>query len=1229
MTAPIVTAPAWSVAAIARLRDAASCPVCGQSLRASRCRSCGADLTTSAATDLWSASQAAAEALSARELLRLRIPRSAPSPASIDATADAAPPAERSPTTAPATGAPRGNTSVQSVLAVAGASLFAVAAVVFTFFNPDLADHTVRSLVTLAVTVVFLVGARMLAARGLRSSSEAVGALGMVFVALDVYAVAGFAPAGVSAWVFTAMGTLLAGTVMATLAVRARIRAWVGASVVGLALVPAMLGAAGGPIAGMCGWVATMAAALALIILLRRAASTFGRALTAEAIVLTAVQVVAAAGALLQLSLLGGEGTLWAAAAVCAAFSLVARLSARTMAATLWSWAAGGAMAAGGGALALAIGESLGAAPAWFPVLLIAGPLCGFLLASLAVPPRSPALRAWSDAGALIVVGLASVPVLSMAALGSLQTLTGLLFGALMSDGGEQLGATIGVAVAALGFAVHAVVARRQHRASGWSAAVAAWLAAAAAAATTALPLSLLLARAPGMPPWPNVAVGILFAVLVPFALRRRATPAGLAVAAPLLLGAHVALLLAAAVSWSTTNLAVMASPVVIAALVPLALALPAAIRWMHVGVGYAYALVAIGTGLSLTGIGEIAVLSLTTTAGALVAIAATFVRAVRAPSWWAVLAVTSVPFLLGVLQVVRERSGWTALSTGLIFLLALTLVLTRRPGLVPVLRALCAGMLVPSAAVVVVCLGAQVLLVSASPFTLPVIAVIVALALPAATVGAATLERRGLPAADAALVRWAIELSALVTGALAVALALGREAAGLATAVEVLVILAVGAAAAAILTTRRLFWWVAAAAATGALWSVWRIVEIDVLEPYVLPPALGAAAVGIALLARGRNGRALASTGLAVAVAPTLAMLAVAGGLWRVAGLLAASAALWATARVIPPASGRATPLAALRAPALLLAILAAAAGPVQGTRFGWGADPLSPEIGSGILLFVVCLTVAAAGGVLAALAGVRLARIDPASRRSRSRWLLAPAVLYALGGTWTAIESDWATIWAMWALMLVALCAVVAIAWRLRRDHDSGHGGGDDDSTLPPVWFVFALAFVTAVVAWSPRELRVEWFSLPLGIALLTAGAVHLGRAGRLRATLDSWPRGWTGSWALLAPGTITIMSASIVATFTDPLTWRAILVIVMALIAILVGARARLAAPFLIGIVVLPIENVSAFAVQIGRGIESMPWWITLAVVGAVLLIIAVSYERRAGEAESLTARLRDLS
>jgi len=100
------------------------------------------------------------------------------------------------------------------------------------------------------------------------------------------------------------------------------------------------------------------------------------------------------------------------------------------------------------------------------------------------------------------------------------------------------------------------------------------------------------------------------------------------------------------------------------------------------------------------------------------------------------------------------------------------------------------------------------------------------------------------------------------------------------------------------------------------------------------------------------------------------------------------------------------------------------------------------------------------------------------------------------------------------------------------------------------------------------------------------------------------------------------------SILATGTDPQTWRAILVLGLALVSILIGSLRRLGAPFIIGLIVLPIENVVVFAVQVGRSIGATPWWITLATAGAVLLVIAVTSERRSAGQKGVAARLRDL-
>ena len=402
-------------------------------------------------------------------------------------------------------------------------------------------------------------------------------------------------------------------------------------------------------------------------------------------------------------------------------------------------------------------------------------------------------------------------------------------------------------------------------------------------------------------------------------------------------------------------------------------------------------------------------------------------------------------------------------------------------------------------------------------------------------------------------------------------------------------------------------------------------------LEPYLLPPALGAAVVAVVLTARGRPAPGLFAVGLGVAVVPVLFALAIGrtqaeipalgtdGDVpVRAYALVAAAWVLVAASRFVTRSRAQGVRrLRALRASTLGIAIAAAGAAAVQGVRWGSGLDaaPTDPAI-------IAALAFGLLGAGAAASAARALHREAPVGTPlAANRWLGAPAVLIVAVAAWPSIERDWFVIWTMWALLLALLTFMLAVAAR----------GLSGPTGLPPVWFLFAASFVTAVVAWSPRDLRVEWFSLPLGLFLLAAGALALRRpaVGEPPRTLTAWPAGWTGSWALLGPGLITMLSASVAATYTDPRTWRAILVMAIALIAILVGATQRLAAPFLIGIIVLPVENVLAFVVQIGQGIQAMPWWITLSVVGAVLLIIAVGYERRTGDGTGIAARLRDLA
>jgi hypothetical protein len=586
--------------------------------------------------------------------------------------------------------------------------------------------------------------------------------------------------------------------------------------------------------------------------------------------------------------------------------------------------------------------------------------------------------------------------------------------------------------------------------------------------------------------------------------------------------------------------------------------------------------------------------------------------------------------------------------------------MVTRRQGMTIVLRSVAAALLVPALSVVVVCLGAQLLTMSGSPIVLPVIAAIVACTLPATELIGDALRRRGISAVETDAARQWVEISALVTGVLAVMLALVRVAAGLETAFLVLLILGTGAAASAFTTHRRYAWWLAAASWTGALWCVWAIQGIVVLEPYILPPALAALITGTILVARGRAGRALYSAGLAVAIVPSVVVLASTGsgeGIvtpWRAYGLLGGSLVL-VLLGVFARSRGGAASISRLRAlwlPTLVLANIAAGAGAVQAVRWGLGVDSpgLAPLGGSGqtfVMVPVLALSVVAA--LLAACAASvfdardqqtdapvgsattsgaasrwRLLSTSLAASPSASRWRYTAATAFLVAGPITAVRDDAFSIGTLMALMVGLLGFMLVVVARARTQAVA----------FPPVWFIFVLAWCTAVAGWSEREFRVEAFSLPLGLALIGAGVIAMlpvlegQKQPAAPGNWNSWPNGFEGSWKLLTPGIVVTFLPSVLATGTDPQTWRAMLVMAFALAAILLGSVLRLAAPFILSLSVLPIEIIVVFTVQIGRTINPLLWWITLATAGAVLLVIAITSERKGTGDSALTARLRDL-
>ncbi|RQP12891.1 MAG: hypothetical protein EAS51_01480 [Microbacteriaceae bacterium] len=1232
----------WTDNVVRYVLDIELCPRCNArswggapALRGGVCARCGADLRE-AGPDLWAASEALAAAARRRQAVIDALPTAAAAPAA-PAVPVAAAPTASVPATAPAGAAsverPRSAVSLQSVLAVVGAGLLAVAAIVFTFLNPDLTDFSTRTTIIAVVTAVFLGGAWLLHSRRLQFSAEAVGALGMVFLALDVWAFSRVAPAGTSAWFFGALGLALSGTAMVAVGARMRMRTWLWSGLVGLAIVPALVGYGfdelrvirPGDLAVTWGHVAVVFAGWVLIELARPLARRVGSPLRADRIALTVLQLAAV---LLALFVALGVWTFRAAdlrlesAAVLAALAAAALLSTRGVAAVMWTVVGGvlATLALLQVALALPILED------WQPVALAVAATLPVVAASL-LRRTGTVHRTALLVTQLCVAGLVATPtvLLTMA-----RGVT-----ALVEAWSSREPWTVD-ADTATGFLV-TVLALVVIAAGAWAASRGA-RSPVAAASLAVLARWVVVPAAAGLPlvvPGHvavtiggslvmSVAATLLLLVVPPVRGSRRS------LRAPIATVAYGGIVEAVAFSWPHAEIAAVAGAASIAALALAARTASPRIRPLHTALGFGYAIIAGAAALSLTGLGTLPVLCLLTSGAALAAIAASLTSWLPVGSWYAVLGVTAVPFAIGVVSVLVERSGWTALSTGIILLLAVTLLLTRRTGTGLALRAAAAALIVPALAVMVVCLTAQFLTVSGSPYALVIIAVLVACALPTTGLVRAGLVGYGLPQPTADAVRLAIEGSSLLTGAIAVVLSLVRVAAGLEIAFVVLLVLGIGAAATALWMRRRYGWWTASAAWTGALWCVWALAGVTVVEPYLLPPALAAVTVGSILLARRRtraprSAAALVATGLGIAVVPSLALLAITGNgtgtsfasapeLWRALALLAAGVVLVVLAALVTrPVGAEPTGFEPIRRALLLAAVVAAAAGTVQGVRLGWELDPLPVadmhRMAQVVGFAVLAAGIAAAAAALAVTAG------------NRSRWVFAPALLFLALGPMTAIRDDPTSIWTLWGLELALLLVMIATTWRAR-----GHA-----VHLPPVWFQWALAWTVAVTAWSPREiLRVEGFSLPLGIALVIVGAIAFtrGRRDDEVRTLNTWPIGFTGSWATLAPGIVATLLPSVMATFTDPQTWRAILVIAFALVAVLAGARKTLAAPFILGISALPLEILVVFLVQLGDTINPLLWWITLATAGIVLLVIAVGWERRTGADASLAARIRDL-
>lgn len=139
------------------------------------------------------------------------------------------------------------------------------------------------------------------------------------------------------------------------------------------------------------------------------------------------------------------------------------------------------------------------------------------------------------------------------------------------------------------------------------------------------------------------------------------------------------------------------------------------------------------------------------------------------------------------------------------------------------------------------------------------------------------------------------------------------------------------------------------------------------------------------------------------------------------------------------------------------------------------------------------------------------------------------------------------------------------------------------------------------------------VEAYTLPTALVLLILGVV------RMRRTPGA------SSITSLAPGLSLALLPSLWAALPEPTSLRALLLGIASLLVLLAGAAMRWIAPLLMGagvILVLAVINLAPYA-------AAVPRWVLFAMLGAALLFLGITWERRLRNARTLIAAVERLA
>ena len=1158
---------------------------------------------------------------------------------------------------------------VQGLLVALGALLLAVAGVVFLVFAWDRLSLGARALVIAVITAAAMGAAAWLRPR-LAETAEAIGAIGAVLVLADAWAVratgllgadridgAGYGALAAAGSTVILLGWALAGRVRAG-SVTAAITAPAAAVLAGIWL-------------GRAGLVSPDPFGLQLG-LLAAAALAGARARTpqdwqVERIVLRLAAAASLGTAVLAApGLWGRQGAATTVLALAAATSVLQAVADRARARPIrigWSAAAGASAAAVALPASSGLLEFAGVDRRWLfaamPVLAAAIALAAARLAGRGRPldvllhrpavfsarfvAVALALPCAVVSGLLLVVAAAAARAPWSAGVGA--SLTAQLARE-ASDGSSTQAQTVTAAVAAvLGLAGLALLLAAG-RPARWAIAVAA----AGGLAAVALPVSLPLPR------W-LVCVLLLAAAVTGAALSVRSEQIfgpgrwrSRSARPTLLLAASVAVLEAVAISWTVRELSVPVTLVAVAGLLAARRVVPGAARPLLAVVAVPALAVVAGAAAGLLGARMLDRVTVASVAGALLAgllaaltwprraagdlpgaaaaARAAAVAGERFAGLLAGLAVSAVGVMAAVVDGALSGGGPSPGASG-----RLTLVLAA-----PWLAAVAAAAWPPKAsspagsvppvlmAAVVAPLGACTGAALASWITGPggdreqwaLIGGAAALAVCGLVLGVVGL-RVALPGTAGAAAgpgpggtdrrRIAAELGAVLPLAVLGLPALTAPSASASSdrGWLVLLLLGVGATADAMPADRRRVAWLGWALLTGSSWYRLHLADVGRLEAYTVPPALVLLAVSGLRLRRDRSTRAWSTLlpGLSLALLPSV-LASARGSEVRPAVLIG----LGAIAVLLAGRTGRRLDLVLLAAGA----ITSGATGAVRSLPSASSGGPASWQ---------QLEQWSVPGALVLAAAALLLALRHPDLTRRAVGWAGVPALLLAIGPSLLAAltgghdaggdAAGWRAGSSLAASGAVALaCTVLARPARGVREVLFGAAapGGPLRATA------VGTAALAALVGWAGTDLPAEVWTTPPAVLLLVIGA-HTLRIG---------PQ--TGSWRALSAGLVLLLVPSLLLAIPGDVVWRIVALALVAGAVTVIGVVRRLQSPVLLGAAVLAAHAMFQLGPWVARTVAGQPRWVVLGLVGAALLALGATYERRLRELRAVRLRLATL-